>query len=103
MISVSKDVAEHIPYRQTKGQLQLDYIPIYNMPLGLKCSFLNTKSLHKSIKIMSTNHHLCTSDLIYLAEVKLLKTGYSNEYAVEEFNEIFRNDQTWNSIGRPPH
>ena len=41
---------------------------------------------------MPTNHNLCASDVIFLVEARLLIMNITP-------NEIFRNDQTWNSMG----
>ena len=59
---------------QSKRQPQECYTPVYKMLPGLKCSFWNTRSLHKNIKNDSTSHIPCASDIMCLAETRLFKT-----------------------------
>ena len=48
----------------------------------------------------TTSLHLI---LCAFAETRLLKPEDSKNYAIEGFKKICKNDQTWNSRGRPPH
>ena len=48
LISVNKDVRRHMEYLHNDKQVDLCYTQVYVMK-GLKCSFLNTRSLHRHI------------------------------------------------------
>ena len=45
LISVNKDVREHMDYLKTHKKVQLCYTPVYNMLAGMKCFFFQHKEL----------------------------------------------------------
>ena len=89
-------------YLHTHRKVQLCYTPVYNF-IGLKCSFLNTRSLHKNIDNVIGNFNICASEIFFMAETRLRNTDTSNTYKIPEFKIVCRNDQAWNQEGRPPH
>ena len=70
LISVNKDVVKHMEYLHNKRQVDLCYTPVYVMK-GLKCIFLNTRSLHRHTRSVQRNHNLCGADVMFLAETRL--------------------------------
>ena len=66
---------------------------LYNMPDGIKCTFLNTQSLHKNIKNVFKNHNLCTSNIIFSRNKITKKMDDTNTYEIEILTEL-RNNQT---------
>ena len=70
---------------------------------GLKCSFLNTRSLHRHIQSVQTNHNLCSADVVFLAETRLTASDPSDSYQIQGFQIACRNDQDWNEDSRPSH
>ena len=70
---------------------------------GLKCNFLNTRSLHRHIKSVQTNHNLCGADVVFLAETRLTASDPSDSYKIQGFKIACRNDQEWNEHSRPSH
>ena len=83
-------------YLKTYSKVQLCYTPVYNMVTGMKCCFLNTRSLHKHIENVKVNHNICASDVIFLAETKLIQSDDGNTYKITGFEVSCRNDQLWN-------
>ena len=65
--------------------------------------FPEHKTIAQEETNVSNNHNLCESDLIWLAETRLLKTEDSKECAIKWFNDMLINDQTWNTTERPSH
>ena len=95
LISVNHDVKDHVDYLHKHRKVQLCYTPVYNM-IGLKCSFLNTRSLHKNINNVIGNFNICASEIFFMAETRLRNTDTSNTYKIPEFKIVCRNDQAWN-------
>ena len=71
-VSVNQDVKEQMGYLKTHRKVQLCYTPVYNMVTGMKFCFLNTRSLYKYIENVKANHNICASDVIILAETRLI-------------------------------
>ena len=101
LISVNKDVMRHMEYLRNERQVDVCYTPVYVMK-GLKCSFLNTRSLHRHIRSVQTNHKLCSADVVFLAETRLTASDPSDSYKIQGFKIACRNDQHWNEDSRPP-
>ena len=102
LISVNNDVRKHMEYLYNERKVHLCYTPLYIMT-GLKCSFLNTRSLHKHFRSVETNHNLHGADIVFLAGTKLTCSDPSDSYQLQGFQIACRNDQDWNENGRPPH
>ena len=102
LISVNKDVRKHMEYLHNERQVELCYMPVYVMK-GLKCSFLNTRSLHRHIRSVQMNHNLCGADVVFLAETRLTASDPSDSYQIQGFQIVCRNDQDWNENSRPSH
>ena len=102
LISVNKDVRRHMEYLCNERQVDLCYTPVYVMK-GLKCSFLNTRSLHRHIRSFQMNHNLCSADVVFLAETRLTASDPSDSYQIQGFIIACRNDQDWNEDSRPSH
>ena len=103
LISVNQDVKEHMDYLKTHRKVQLCYTPVYNMVTGMKCCFLNTRSLYKHIANVKANHNICASDVILLAETRLIHSDDDDTYRIPGFEVSCRNDQLWKQTTRPPH
>ena len=82
LISTNHEVKEHLSFMNEQQMLRLCYVPIYNMPVGLKCVFLNTSSLHKNIPHVNASHNICATDIILLAETRLIPNDNTNEYLI---------------------
>ena len=102
LISVNNDVKEHMEYLYNERQVQLCYTPVYRME-GLKCCFLNTRSLHKNYRNIKTNHNISASDILFFAETRLISSDESNNYKIDGFKIVCRNDQHWTKESRPSH
>ena len=102
LISVNKDVKEHMDYLKTHRKVQLCYTPVCNMLAGMKCSFLNTRSLYDTENVKA-NLNICASDVIFLAETRLVHSDDNKKYEIPGFEVSCRNDQLCNSETRPPH
>ena len=103
LISVNKDVKEHKDYLKTHRKVQLCYTPVYNMLADMKCCFVNTRSLYKHIENVKANHNICASDVIFLAERRLVHSDDNKKYEIPGFEVSCRNDQLCNCATRPPH
>ena len=97
LISVNNDVRKHMEYLYNERKVHLCYTPVYIMT-GLKCSFLNTRSLHKHFRSVETNHNLRGADIVFLAETKLTCSDPSDSYQLQGFQIACRNDQDWNEM-----
>ena len=64
LISIKNDVQKHMEYLYKERKVQLCYTPVY-MVDGLKCSFLNTRNLHKHFRSVKTDHNICASDIVF--------------------------------------
>ena len=64
LISINNDVKKHMEYLYKNRKVQLSYTPVYMMD-GLKCSFLNTRSLHKHFRSVQRDHNICASDIFF--------------------------------------
>ena len=102
LISVNQ-VKEHMDYLKTHRKVQLCYTPVYNMVTGMKCCFLNTRSLYKHTENVKANHIICASDIIFLAETRLIHSDDDDMYKIPGLEGSYRNDQLWNQTTRPPH
>ena len=102
LISVNKDMKRHMEYLHNERQVDLCYTPVYVMK-ELKCSFLNTRSLHRHIKSVKTNRNLCGADVVFLAETRLTVSDSIDSYQIQGFQIACRNDQDWNEDHRPSH
>ena len=100
-ISVNQDVKEHMDYLKTHSKVQLCYTPVYNMVTGVKCCFLNTRSLYKCIENVKANHNICASDVIILAKTRLIHSDDDDTYKIPVFEVSCRNDQLWNQTTSP--
>jgi hypothetical protein len=102
-IKVDSAVAEEMGRLKSESLLQLCYTPLYSYPPGLcKISFQNARSLHKHFPDLAGDHNIVASDIILIAESRLITTDTDHEYAIEGFM-IHRNDQHQTSHHRPPH
>ena len=102
LISINNDVKKHMEYLYKNRKVQLSYTPVYMMD-GLKCSFLNTRSLHKHFRSVQRDHNICASDIFFLSETRLISSDRNDSYHIQNFQIICRNDQEWNKESRPPH
>ena len=102
LISVNKDVGKHMEYLCNERQVDLCYTAVYVMK-GLKCGFLNTRSLHRHIRSVQMNHNLCGADVVFLAETRLTVSDPSDSYQIQGFQIACRNNQDWNEDSRPSH
>ena len=83
-------------YQRTQRKVQLHYTPVYNMVTGMKCCFLNARILYKHIENAKANHNICPSDVIFLAETRLLHSDDDDTYNIPGFEVSCRNYQLWN-------
>ena len=102
LISVNKDVRKCLEYLCNKRQVDQCYTPVYLMK-GLKCNFLNTRSLQRHIRSVQTNHNLCGAEVVFLAETRLTASDPSDSYQIQGFKIACRNDQEWNEHSRLSH
>ena len=103
LISMNSDVKEHIEFMKKERKLKLCYTPVYDMPTGLKCVFLNTLSLHKNIENVRANHNICAGDVLIFAETRLLHSDNSENYTLTGFQVPMKNNQVLHNSSRPPH
>ena len=73
------------------------------MVTGMKCCFLNTRSLYKHIENVKANHNICASDVNFLAETRLIYSDDDDTYKLPGFEDSCKNNQLWNQTTRPPH
>ena len=73
------------------------------MVTGMKCCFLDTRSLYKYIENVKANRNICASDIIFLAKIRLIHSDDDDTYKIPDFEVLCRNDQLWNQATRPPH
>ena len=83
--------------------LRLCYVPVYNMPVGLKCVFLNTSSLHKNILHIKASHNICATDIILLEGTRLIPNDNTNDYLIPQYDIPYENDQILDTPTRPSH
>ena len=103
LISVNQDVKDCMDYLKTHRNGQLCYTPVYNMITGMKCYFLNTRSLYTDIENVKANHNICASDVIFLAETRLINSDDDDTYKIPGFEVSCRNDMLWIQTTRSPH
>ena len=87
LISVNNDVRQHMEYLLKQRKVELCYTPVYMMD-GLKCSFLNTRSLHKHFRSVETDHNVCASDIMFLAETRLISSDDNDNYEIQNFQIV---------------
>ena len=92
LISVNNDVRQHMEYLHKQRKVQLCYTLMYMMD-GLKCSFLNTRSLHKHFRSVETDHNIFASDIMFLAETRLISSDDNDNYQIQTFQIVCRNYQ----------
>ena len=80
LISVNQGVKEHMDYLKTQRKVQLCYTTVYNMVTGMKCCFLNTRSVYKDIEDVKANYNICPSDVIFVAKTRLIYTDDDDTY-----------------------
>jgi hypothetical protein len=71
-------------------------------PAACKIVFQNARSLHKHFSDLSTDHNIIASDIITVAESRLIAADDDSMYTIDGFT-IHRNDQQQTSRNRPPH
>ncbi len=102
-IKVTKDVAEEMTRLRAESLLHLCYTPLYSLPNGhCKITFQNARSLHKHFPDLSADHNIIASDIIAVAESRLIPADRDHAYALDGFM-IHRNDQPQTTRNRPPH
>ena len=89
-------------YLYKERKVQLCFTRVYMLD-GLKCSFLNTRSLHKHFRNVETDHNICASDIVFLAETRVISSDDSDSYQIQNFQIVCQNNQEWNKESRPPH
>ena len=87
LISVNNNVKKHMEYLYKERKVQLCYTPVY-MVDGLKCSFLNTRSLHKHFRSVETDHNICASDIVFLADTRLISSDDNDSYHIQTFQIV---------------
>ena len=102
-ISTNCEVKEHLAFMNEQQMLRLCYVPVYNMPVGLKCMFLNHSSLHKNILHVKASHNICATAIILLAERRLIPNDNTNEYLIPQYDIPHPNDQILDIPTRPSH
>lgn len=107
-ISVSEDVKKEMERLRTKCRLQLSYEPVYcmsNLTSKSKVIFHNVTSLHCHIDDLRCDMNYLSSDIIGVAESRLMSTDNDEDYALRGFQRIIRNDQSQESTDtrRPAH
>ena len=103
LVSVNKDVEEHMKFMADNNTLQLCYTPVYTYNRPYKCSFLNTRSLHLHKNDIASNHTLMESNIVLLAETQLTSCDDDKEYALDGFRQIIRCDEPCPKNLRPHH
>ena len=103
LISTNYEVKEHLAFMNEQHMLRLCYVPVYNMPVGLKCLFLNTSSLHKNILHVKASHNICATEIILLAETRLIPNENTNEYLIPQYEFPYWNDQILDTPTKPSY
>lgn len=103
LISVNKDVQEHLEYMNTKKQLKLCYIPTYQLDRKYVCAYLNTRSLHNHFHDVRANRNLIDCNLIILSETRLCGADNDKDYNIPGFTKMYRNDAIHKGYNRPAH
>ena len=101
---MNNDVRKQMEYLYKERKVQLCYTPVYMMD-SLKCSFLNIRSLHKHfISVKAKDHNICASDIIFLAETRLISPDDNDSYQNTNFpNCMSKWPKNGNKDSRPPH
>ena len=86
LISTNNEVKEHLAFMNEQQMLRLCCVPVYNMSVGLKCVFLNTSLLHKNILHFKASHNICATDIILLAEKRLIPNDNTNDYLIVQYD-----------------
>ena len=103
LISVNEEVEVHMEYMNTHRKLELCFVPLYSSESSYKCSYINTRSLHKHINDVCTNHTLNNSDIIMLSETRLSSSDADVDYNIDGFQNIYRHDEPTGQVFRPFH
>ena len=86
LISTNHEVKEHLAFMNEQRMLRLCYVLVYNMPVGLKCVVLNISSLHKNKLHVKASHNICATDIILLAETRLIPNDNTHEYMIPQYD-----------------
>ena len=103
LISTNCVVKEHLGFMNEQQMLKLCCVPVYNMPVGLKCVFLNTSSLHKNILHVKASYNICATDIILLAETRMIANNNTKEYLIQQYDIPYQNYQILDTPTRPSH
>ena len=103
LISVNKDVQNHLEYMNTKKQLKLCDIPTYKLYGKYVCAYLNTRSLHNHFPDVRVNSNLINCNIIILSETCLCDSDNDEDYTISGFTKMYRNDAIQEGHSRPAH
>jgi hypothetical protein len=89
---------------RSKTKINLCYTPVYDMcPEKTRVIFHNVRSLHKHFQDVASNINYLSADIICFAETRLIEVDMNDDYAMNGFHTVIRNDQHQSSNLRPPH
>ena len=103
-IKVTASVTQEMARLKSDSTLSLCYTPLYTLPDPVcKITFQNARSFHKHFTDLSNDDNILASDVIAIAESRLMSRDSDHEYELGNFT-AFRNDQPPESSHvRPPH
>jgi hypothetical protein len=103
-IAVYDSVKAEMERLRMEKKLQLCYTPVYNMPsTSYRIVYHNTRSLHAHIEDIKSNLNYTSADVICFAESQLIHSDENEQYRIEGFHNVIRNDQKPTGNTRPPH
>ena len=104
-ISVDDRVKEEMKRLQTQSLLELCFLPVYQIPGNKhKIIFQNARSFNLHYPDLKSDLNFTSADIITISETRLLATDMNENFALNNFYPIIRNDQVpTNPECRPSH
>ena len=103
-IKVDRSVIQEMERLRREARFKLSYKSVDSYTCDLVAVFQNAQSLHLHLPLVQNDSTFTRADIICLAETRLQQTDQDNEYAIEGFHSIIRNDQQIRTHGlRPAH
>ena len=103
-IKVDRSVIQEMQRLRKEAHLKLSYKPVDSYRCDLVTVFQNAQSLHLHLPLVQNDSTFIAADIICLAETRLQQSDQDNEYTIQGFHSIIRNDQQMRMHGvRPSH
>ena len=103
-ITVDKSVVREMERLRRDACVSLCYKPVQTYHCDLVTVFQNSQSLRLHFPLVRNNSTFTDADIICLAETRLQQSDKDEDYSIEGFHPIIRNDQKAKSDDvRPPH